>query len=143
MDQWSEIFGSYFNQHKINRLWWQIYNDFMNQIFFFNTTRFVSPQFSYKWDILTFGLHTSGRCHDRTKRSYSSDDPNKLDTWSAKTKMAIKTLSEQQITTCTTTMCTSRWISISRNRDVVFLLKAFPHIFRENTCLQFINFLNI
>ena len=70
----------------------KVYNDFMNQISFFNTTRFVSPQFSYKWDILTFGLHTSGRCHDRTKRSYSSDDPNKLDTWSAKTKIAIKTL---------------------------------------------------
>ena len=48
----------------------------------FSTIRSVFPLFFCKWDILTYGLHTSGRFHDRTKRSYSSDGPNTRDTWS-------------------------------------------------------------
>ena len=48
----------------------------------FSTIISVFPLFFCKWDILTYGLHTSGRFHDRTKRSYSSDGPNTRDTWS-------------------------------------------------------------
>ena len=57
----------------------------------------VVPQFCDKWDILTFGLHTSGRYRGRTKRSYSSIGPNTPDTWSAD-MIKIKMMTTKQYT---------------------------------------------
>lgn len=51
---------------------------------FLNKARFVSQQICDKSDIQSSGLHTFGKFHVRTRKSYYEDDPYRLGTWSKK-----------------------------------------------------------